>query len=89
MGGWRKAGEAAVLERGVEEWKDGERSGRKLDVCGQVKTERGFEPYLEGRYGEGMRLMVKFRSGSALLGEEIERWGRGRTWGRRVVIGGG
>ena len=24
------------------------------------------------------RLLVKFRSGSALLGEEIERWGRGK-----------
>ena len=73
QGDWRKAVDAAVLERGVEEWKDGVRAGRKLDVYGQVKTDWGFEPYLEGRYGEGERLMVRFRSGSALIGEEMER----------------
>ena len=38
QGDWRKAVDAAVLERGVEEWKDGVRAGRKLDVYGRVKT---------------------------------------------------
>ena len=71
----------------MEEWKDGVRAGRKLDVYGQVKTDWGFGPYLEGRYGEWVGLMVKFRSGSALLGEEIERWGRGK--GEDVVEEGG
>ena len=76
---WQRVVGEVVLERAVEEWRNGVRAGKKLGPYVRVEEERGFEEYLEGVLGKGEVLLGRFRSGSAAVGEETGRWYGGRT----------
>ena len=86
---WEEIVKNRVEEVAVEDWRIGVLAGRKLEVYRGVKTEWGFEKYLEGRYGKGEILLARFRSGSAGIGEEMARWERRkqrRTNGKEVGV---
>jgi hypothetical protein len=85
-GEWKAIVESAVQRGAVEVWRQGVRDGKKLRVYREVKREWGFERYLEGVCGEGEVLMVRFTSGSAVIGEETCRWLRGKE--ESIDVGG-
>ena len=73
-GEWQKKVREEVEKRAVQEWKDGVRRGKKLDVYLRIKDMWGFEEYLEGLLGRGEVLLARFRVG-------VRQWGRRREDG--------
>ena len=70
---WKEEVRNAVEARAIDVWKDGVRAGKKLNTYCRVKKEWGMEEYLEGVMGKGESLLVRFRSGSAAVREELGR----------------
>ena len=73
---WKTIVAEAVERKAIEDWRDGVRSGKKLTLYYKLKTEWGFEEYLN-KASKGIVLMCRFRSGSAGVGAELARYGGG------------
>jgi len=71
---WKETVKSAVLAYELEEWRKGMQLKTKVSLYSQIKKFPEFEPYLHvEEYLRVGRLRFKFRSGMAMLNQEVGR----------------